>query len=406
MTTRSSPSSRCTSSTGLPGSYGISPASGRRARSRRGSPPGPRARRELYSAGGGSSSALLWRQKKITTPAAAIAPSTSARFERRCSTPAADLGPLLRVLLRSGPREPAEHRVAAVEDRHVAEATPVLEDAKRPEGRFAETRDPRAAWPRVGTRARPPITMPRSGETCKPGSGLRRLAVLLRDRRNGALGLLLRLSGRARLGTRSVTAGGLRLLRRPAPCARLHVADGRRNARLLQLAGRACARPFAFAACFDLADCTGFFAAAAGFGAATCFTPERRRRSGAATSRTMRRVAWTRPGGDGRPPRLRELLRALVAGAGRDDTCGDSGSGLQRRPGPDRGAAAAEERRERGRQRHEGERLERAALRALAPCEAVALAALAQVRAELPWAPAVAAAVELPRDRELGLDRT
>src|SRR3954471_9904948 len=126
--------------------------------------------------------------------------------------------------------------------------------------------------------------------------------------------------------------------------------------------------------------------------------------------------AYDRLRRDGSRPRLhgdrlrgnavveRSLLDAFVADAGRDHRSRREHRGLDRDARADRGsAAAAEEADERGGQRDRAERLQGAALGALAAGEAGAVLALAQVRAQRPLVLAREAAVELPRDRELGL---
>src|SRR5215471_9614114 len=96
------------------------------------------------------------------------------------------------------------------------------------------------------------------------------------------------------------------------------------------------------------------------------------------------------------------LLHALVADAGRDQGAERQRCRLDRETTAERGAAsAAEQAGERARQRDRAERLERAAVGALAAGEARAVVALAQVRAEGAFLLAGQAAVELAGDREL-----
>src|SRR5690349_16650759 len=102
------------------------------------------------------------------------------------------------------------------------------------------------------------------------------------------------------------------------------------------------------------------------------------------------RVPWDAPG-------------RYDPGAADHETRGDRGCRFEREPGADGGAAAAEERAERARNRNQGQRLDRAALRALTARERCTLGTLAQMRPQLPALLPRQAPVELPRDRELGL---
>src|SRR5918995_5032184 len=220
-----------------------------------------------------------------------------------------------------------------------------------------------AAWPRAGTRARPTSKMPSVAETCAglPAAGL--LALGLR---------FLRLPGRNGLQLRRAVLG----LLHPAGRSRTGELSGsglllgltRRT--LLHALGRARA-----SSCF--ARLLGLLH---GGGARFRCTALRDGRHEGRCGTRGDRCRWD----DGRPVGRGpgELSGPLVPDPGRDDARGDERSSLQGDGAADRRAATAEERRERGRDRHERKRLEGLLVRALAPSEALALLALPQVRAQ------------------------
>src|SRR2546421_553761 len=119
---------------------------------------------------------------------------------------------------------------------------------------------------------------------------------------------------------------------------------------------------------------------------------------------------WPPPPARGRGRTPRRVLDAFVAAAAGHDRGGADRGHLDHDPGAeetaagrDGSAAATEERAERGGNRHRRERADRRPLRTLAAGEARTVVALAQVGAQRALVLAREPAVQLLRDRELGL---